>query len=139
MTGRLPNEHDDVRSAADMADTFGEFIRNARDDKGLRLRELARRLEVTPSYVSDIENDRRTPSEEVLIALARELELDANEVITKAGRLATGTDRYLREQPLATQLFRKVAEIKPDDDDLLLLLEQVNNMAPGERRAKRDQ
>ena len=44
-----------------MADkTLGEVIRDARIAKdGMKLRELARLLEVTPSYVSDIENDRR--------------------------------------------------------------------------------
>ena len=50
--------------------TLGQQIRDARVAAGLSLRALARQLEVAPSYMNDIENDRRVPSEFVLIRIA---------------------------------------------------------------------
>lgn len=48
--------------------SLGEQVRNARGTIGLR--ELARRLEITASYLSDIEHDRRRPSVVVWKALS---------------------------------------------------------------------
>jgi transcriptional regulator with XRE-family HTH domain len=52
----MANEH---------AKTLGQVIRDARVAAGTTLREFARTLDITPSYQSDIENDRRIPSEDV--------------------------------------------------------------------------
>ncbi len=41
--------------------TLGEQVRRARGVTGLR--ELARQIGITPSYLHDIEHDRRRPSE----------------------------------------------------------------------------
>lgn len=37
----------------------GEDLRAAREAAGLSLRELARRIELSPAYLSDLELDRR--------------------------------------------------------------------------------
>ena len=50
--------------------TLGEVIRDARVAAGQSLHKFARTLGMTPSYQSDIENDRRIPSEEVLKRIA---------------------------------------------------------------------
>jgi ribosome-binding protein aMBF1 (putative translation factor) len=46
--------------------TLGDIVREARLAKEQSLRQVSKLLEITPSYMSDIENDRRVPSEEVL-------------------------------------------------------------------------
>jgi transcriptional regulator with XRE-family HTH domain len=43
--------------------SFGEFITAKREKKEITLREMARRLDITPSYYSDIEKNRRNPPE----------------------------------------------------------------------------
>ena len=43
-----------------MTGSLGEQVRRARSDLGLR--EVARRIGITPSYLCDIEHDRRRPS-----------------------------------------------------------------------------
>lgn len=72
--------------------TLGEVIREARTIQDTRLRELARRLGVTPSYISDIENDRRVPSEEILRKIAAALTLDFEDLIA-VGRTPSNGDR----------------------------------------------
>lgn len=52
------------------AKTLGEFIRSKRDEADLSLRELARELEITPPFLSDIELGKRYPSEPVMEKLA---------------------------------------------------------------------
>lgn len=63
---------------------FGEYIHLCRTAKSLSKSELARRSEITPQYVSDIEKGHTIPSEEVIERLVGILEM--NEAI--AFRLA---------------------------------------------------
>lgn len=117
-----------VRSSANMAEfTLGEYIRDKRIEAGLKLREFARRLDVTPSYVSDIENDRRIPSEDVLQRVATTLGLAVDELVARSGRLGTDAEKYLRHTPAATTLFRRISEQKLNDDQLRQLMNKVND------------
>lgn len=112
-----------------MADkTLGELIRHARTTLDITLRELARRLDVTPSYVSDIENDRRVPSEEVLIRIAAALDLDANDLVARSGRLASDAEKYMRQTPAATTLFRKVTQQRLNEQQIAALMEKVDEL-----------
>jgi transcriptional regulator with XRE-family HTH domain len=52
------------------AKTLGEFLRSKRDELDISLRELARQLEITPPFLSDIELGKRYPSEPVMAKLA---------------------------------------------------------------------
>ncbi len=60
--------------------TLGEFIREKREAAGLSLRELARRLEITAPFLSDIELGRRAPAEKNLALIARELAIPFDEI-----------------------------------------------------------
>jgi transcriptional regulator with XRE-family HTH domain len=92
------------------ADTLGSYIRRARSARKVTLRQLAAAVGVTPSYLSDIENDRRVPSEEVLERLAAELALDLDELLARRGRLDYETEEYLKRSPAAVRLFRRIAQ-----------------------------
>jgi transcriptional regulator with XRE-family HTH domain len=108
--------------------TLGDRVRAARIQAGLSLRELARRLEKAPSYLSDIENDRRVPSEEVLQALSGELGLDFDELMALAGRFGAQAERYLRRSPAAAMLFRRISESRLREAELRGLIDQVDQM-----------
>ena len=56
--------------------TFGERIRELRLDRNLPLRQLARRIGKSAPFISDIELGRRFPSEGVLRAIAKELQVE---------------------------------------------------------------
>src|SRR5260370_7882776 len=53
--------------------SVGERLRELRDKADLSLRELAKRIGISPPFLSDIELGRRFPSEEILGKLARAL------------------------------------------------------------------
>lgn len=101
--------------------TLGEWLRTARIAKGPSLRATAESLQVTPSYLSDIENDRRVPAEDVLQRLAGLLDLDPEEAMVRAGRFGEETERYLKRQPEAVRLFRRISEAKLSTEELRLL------------------
>ncbi len=108
--------------------TLGDVIRNKRAELGFSLRDVAKRLEITPSYLSDIENDRRVPSEQVTRTLAKFLNLDFDDLMALAGRFGEDAERYLRRTPAAGALFRKLSEHKPSDEYLKKLLDDVEKI-----------
>ena len=63
-----------------MEQTFGSFLREKRMARGLTLRGMAAKLDLSPVYMSNIENDRRAaPSQEYLERMAMLLQLDKPE------------------------------------------------------------
>jgi transcriptional regulator with XRE-family HTH domain len=58
----------------------GTRLREAREERGISLRELARRVGVSPSLVSQIELDRVNPSVSTLYALVTELGMTMSDV-----------------------------------------------------------
>ena len=93
--------------------TLGDTIREARLAR-FKLREFARLLDVSPTHISDVENDRRVPSEELLTKMASHLELDLDEVLAAAGRVPEGARRLVHNNPQAVSLFRKVSALDLD-------------------------
>jgi transcriptional regulator with XRE-family HTH domain len=107
---------------------LGERLRATRLGRQIGLRELARRLNITPSYLSDIENDRRVPAEALLTAFAGALQLDFDELMGLAGRLGEETDRYVKRFPAAAQLFRQISEKGLSESQLKQLQETVDKL-----------
>lgn len=111
-------------------DTLGDQVRRARVAKGLGVRALAADLSVSPSYISDIENDRRVPSEEVLQALSLRLELDFDELMALAGRFGDDADRYMRRTPAAGLLFRRLQQKGYSDAKVREIIRQLDDLSP---------
>ncbi|SRR6266545_1697092 len=116
--------------------TLGQVIRDARVAAGQSLREFARTLGITPSYQSDIENDRRIPSEDVLKKIAGLLRLDFEELMALGGRFGEDAERYLRRHPTAGALFRKLSETNAPEDVLRKMLREAEDF---ERKKEEDQ
>ena len=62
-------------------DDLGHRLRTARERKNIGLRELARRLGVSASLISQIETGKSEPSINTLFAIVSELELSVNEIV----------------------------------------------------------
>ena len=108
--------------------TLGEVLRTARAKADLTLRDLAKKLALSPSYLSDIENDRRVPAEDVLRQLAGELNLNFDDLMAMAGRVGDQAERYLKQHPAAGTLFRRISDKRLPEEDLKKLLQQVDRM-----------
>ncbi len=91
--------------------TIGEIISQARRISGLSLRTVAARIPINYSYLSDIEKNRRSPSEKVIKGLCQqeELNLDFDYLMAYSGRLGEEVENYLKEHPLFGSLIRDIA------------------------------
>lgn len=118
--------------------SFGARVKNARLGKDMTLRELARRIEKSPSYVNDIEYNRRVPSEAVVRQLCEVLELDVDEMLAAAGRVGDEAEEYLRSEPQAGVLFRKMSEAHLGEGDLQKMMKQFDRLAEQRRSNDRD-
>ncbi len=81
-----------------MGESFGRFLRRLRKKKGKSQRALASEVGVNFTYLSKVENDApgfSTLSEETLEKLAGALDADADEMITRAGKIPSDVRRIL--------------------------------------------
>jgi len=93
--------------------SFGQLIRQARKDKGYSQRELAKLLELDFTYLSKLENDRADypPKEDVIRSLARNLDLDEEELIFLAGRIPQSDEDFIKQHyKVMPALFRRMQE-----------------------------
>src|SRR5512132_2418327 len=65
---------------ADFQDGVGQRLRAERERHGVSLRELARRLAISPSALSQIETGRSRPSVGTLYAIVSELDMSLDEL-----------------------------------------------------------
>ena len=66
-------------------ETFGELIKRKRDENGMNLRDLAAAIKVSAAYISFIERGKAgPPSEEKIIKLAGVLNIDSDELLSRA-------------------------------------------------------
>ena len=66
--------------SADFQDGVGQRLRSERERHGVSLRELARRLAISPSALSQIETGRSRPSVGTLYAIVSELDMSLDEL-----------------------------------------------------------
>jgi transcriptional regulator with XRE-family HTH domain len=79
--------------------------------------------------VSDIESDRRTPTENLLRTMSGKLDLDFDELMVLGGRLGAETSQYVRDVPAAARLFRRISELKLDEAALKRLEDEIDQQA----------
>lgn len=98
-----------------MGDSFGEFLRHLRKQRKKTQRMLAREVGVDFTYLSKVENDQpgfSTVSEETLARLADALEVDPDEMITRAGKVPSDVKRMLVED---FSLIKEIRARRADD------------------------
>ena len=108
--------------------SLGEELKHLRVRAGITLRGLAATVEASAAHVSDIEHDRRRPSDELLLRIADALQ-SVGATFELFDRFATGLDIETREWAASTpgvrKLFRVVRLSGHPPLDLLPGFEQV--------------
>jgi len=108
---------------------FGELIKQARKKQGYSQRELAEKLGIDFTYLSKLENDRveYAPKEELIIAMAKYLNLEQNELVFLAGRIPQKDEELIKQHyQKMPMLFRKMRE-NPQFAEKIFLEAQQNN------------
>lgn len=120
---------------------FGKVLRTLRTTAGLSLRELARDLEVSPTYLSLIENDKSPPPiEEKIYRLEGRLGVPRGSLLSFTDRHSQRVGERLLENPEAERFFENASKHKltPSDFDLLSLLVQQGGRAALHRALQRE-
>jgi transcriptional regulator with XRE-family HTH domain len=91
---------------------IGPRLREQRKHRGASLRELADRIGVSPSLISQIERDKVNPSVSTLWALVTELGLTMGDVFAETGTSGQATARFTPPGgPVATPQTRAVMNL----------------------------
>lgn len=109
-----------------MEKNFGEFIKEKRMDKNISLREMAAKLNIAPSYLSDIEKDRRyAPDREKILEISGILDIhsgDRDLLFDLAGNskdaIAPDLPDYIMENEKVRVLLRKAKDKQVTNDKL---------------------
>lgn len=112
---------------------FGDFIAKKREERQITLREMARRLEVSAPFLSDVEKDRRNPFDsDRLEKTAGILELDKKErelMYDLAGKrrnsVAPDLPDYIMERDYVSAALRTARDLDAGEEEWLQFVEEL--------------
>ena len=160
----MPPLHDDVatvrqRESARTAEPdypeVGERLRARRRERRLSLRDLASRLGVSPSLISQIERGRAKPSVSTLYAIVAELDVSLDELLFNDRRPAPPADDELGARQAAAEqalqradsrkqirlasgvVWERLTPLSEPDTEFLYVTYEVGGASSGEHEFQR--
>jgi HTH-type transcriptional regulator, competence development regulator len=89
---------------------FGATVRQLREAKRIGLRQFARMIGVSATYLSKIERQELpAPAEDRVKEIARRLEQDPDELLALAGKVASDLNEIIRRHPREMASFLRTA------------------------------
>lgn len=79
--------------------TIGDYLLRHREIYHITQTDMARQLGISPQYLSDIEKNRRVPSEDLLIKIATEMPFDEDFLFSVIGRFSPKTLALMMKLP----------------------------------------
>ena len=97
--------------------SFGALVRRERKGKQIGLREMAKKIGVSPTYLSKIERgDFDPPAEDKVKKIAEIIGRDPDELLALAGRVASDLTDIIRRRPREMADFLRTAKGLTADD-----------------------
>lgn len=114
-------------------ESLGQTIRQLRLAADYKLREFAALIEISAAYLSDIEHDRRNPTDDVLrkiaVLLGKRVEVTYETLRSLSARLETDLQRMVQQNPEVGQLLREVKQTgRPARDVIRELQEHLRSL-----------
>lgn len=96
---------------------FGAFIRARREAKEIGLREMAKMIGVSPTYVSKVERDEfPPPAEDKIRLIAVVIGCDVDELLARAGKVASDLSDIIKRNPVQVAALLRTANGLSADD-----------------------
>ena len=96
--------------AHDGRTTFGGIVRRERVKLDLGLREMAKMIGVSPTYLSKVERDEfPPPAEDKVLAIANIIGRDPDELLALAGKVSSDLTEIIRRHPREMASFLRSA------------------------------
>jgi transcriptional regulator with XRE-family HTH domain len=91
--------------------SFGALVRQEREAREIGLREMAKKIGVSPTYLSKIERgDFDPPAEDKVRKIAEIIGRDPDELLALAGRVASDLTDIIRQRPREMADFLRAAK-----------------------------
>ncbi len=113
--------------------TFGTYIRSLRLYRGFGLRELARQLDISAPYLSDLEKDKRgAPPVDLVRTIAKILDADSENIYDLAGKsrntIASDIEDLLIAKPEIVSLLRSANFFNLSKQQILEIKETMTSL-----------
>ncbi len=96
---------------------FGAYVRREREDRGFGLREMAKKVGVSPTYMSKVERDEfKPPAEDKIRKIADILGIDVDELLALAEKVSSDLSEIIREHPRELAKFLRTSKGLTADD-----------------------
>ncbi|MEG0441398.1 MAG: helix-turn-helix transcriptional regulator [Oscillospiraceae bacterium] len=115
--------------------TFGTYLREIRRGKGKSIRELAKAVKITPTYLSDLEkSNNKPPDKELLEKIMKELGVMGSTELAHTlfdlaaeGRndIPADVKEYLKGNEALTRIIRAIKEAPNANQILLQITEKI--------------
>lgn len=99
---------------------IGKRIKKAREDKNLTQKDLSVLIGVTPSAITNYENETSHPKEEILYKLIKVLNVDANYLFQDAVDLPNSQNAFTSDERLYIKKYRSLDNRGKDIVDTIL-------------------
>jgi transcriptional regulator with XRE-family HTH domain len=98
---------------------FGAFVRREREAKDIGLREMAKMIGVSPTYLSKVERDEfAPPAEDKVRKIAGIIGCDADDLLARAGRVPSDLAEIIKRRPVGmAALLRTAKGLNADELD----------------------
>ncbi len=96
---------------------FGAYVRQERENREIGLREMAKKIGVSPTYLSKVERDEfLPPAEDKVRKIAEIFGIDVDELLALAGKVSSDLSDIIREHPRElAALLRTTKGMTADD------------------------
>jgi HTH-type transcriptional regulator, competence development regulator len=112
---------------------FGARVRRLREHRQIGLRQFARMIGVSATYLSKVERDELPPpAEDRVKEMARLLDQDADEMLALAGKVASDLSEIIRRRPREMASFLRTASGLSGQE-----LQQLTKRAGGRKEPSR--
>ena len=111
--------------------TFGSYIRELRIENEIGQRELAKKIGIAPSYLNDIEKNKRGAPKNIIVKKISQIlnaNLDLlNDLVGKSKKtLPPDINDYLEKNPKIISLIRTIKNNNLDDNELGKIETSIN-------------
>nr|MBA3326325.1 helix-turn-helix domain-containing protein [Paracoccaceae bacterium] len=89
---------------------FGAFVRREREAREIGLREMAKKIGVSPTYLSKVERDEFTPpTEDKVRSIAQIIGCDPDKLLAMAGRVPSDLADIIKRHPVEMSALLRTA------------------------------
>ena len=99
-----------------MSNKVGEIIRKIRKEKGISLRDLAKKVNVSFVNISYIENGRIETSKEVLRNISKALDYDFDKLLSSTDLIDDDLTKIINKKPNLVPEFLRTAKNLSSED-----------------------